>query len=318
MHRRQLLAGAAAAAFALGTGRVARAQAWPRQGVKIAVPFSAGSMTDILARAVAQKLGERWGQQVIVENRPGIAGVQSVARGPADGHTLMLTSNGHVVINAVNQNTQFDAIRDFAAVTRVASMPTILIVPATSKATTLKALIDQIRASGGRTNYASAGLGSSTGIVAELFRNRIGAEMQMVAHRGLPEANVSVLRGDTDLGFTFFNVGGDLMRTGQLRPLAVTGDRRLPQLPDVPTFAEAGLADFAYDAWFGILVPAATPKDVIDAAAGAVRTVVEAPDLRATFAEQSVVLGASAPDAFAAEIRADAQRYTPLLVGRTG
>ncbi len=172
----------------------------------------------------------RWGQPVVVENRPGIAGAQAIAKGPADG-TLMLTSNGHVAINAINKNLDFDAVKDFAPIAKVASAPSILIVPANSPARTLADLVALAKSTANGLQYASAGVASSTGIAGELFRSLVGAPMQMVPHRGLPESNTSVLRGDTALGFTFFSVGGDLIRAGQLRALAVTDrsvSRRCP------------------------------------------------------------------------------------------
>jgi tripartite-type tricarboxylate transporter receptor subunit TctC len=314
IHRRSLLAGAAAA---IAMPVVARAQAWPSAAVKIAVPFSAGSTTDILARAIGQKLAAKWGQPVVVENRPGIAGAQSVAKGAPDG-TLMLTSNGHVAINAVNKNAAFDAVKDFAPVAKVASAPSILIVPANSPARTLADLVQMARSAPQGLQYASAGVASSTGIAAELFRSLAGGTLQMIPHRGLPEANTSVLRGDTQLGFTFFAVGGDLVRAGQLRALAVTGTQRLAPLPDVPTFAEAGLPAFEYDAWFGVMAASGTPKPILDKASADILEIVRAPDLAAQFAPQGVVMAGQAPTEFGAAMVRDAERFAKLLEGRTG
>ncbi|MGL4241486.1 MAG: tripartite tricarboxylate transporter substrate-binding protein [Beijerinckiaceae bacterium] len=313
--RRSVLAGLAAVAAAPSSPWAQGA--WPNAAVKVAVPFSAGSTTDILARAIGQRLSAKWGQAVIVENRPGIAGAQSVAKGAADG-TLMLTSNGHVAINAVNKNAAFDAVKDFAPVAKVASAPSILIVPANSPARTLQDLIAMAKAASPGLQYASAGVASSTGIAAELFRSLVGANLQMVPHRGLPEANTSVLRGDTQLGFTFFAVGGDLVRTGQLRALAVTGGKRLAPLPDVPTFAEAGLPAFDYDSWFGVLAAAGTPKPILDKASADILEVVRAPDLATQFAPQGVVIEAMGPVEFGAAMAKDADRFGKLLEGRAG
>jgi tripartite-type tricarboxylate transporter receptor subunit TctC len=283
----------------------------------MAVPFSAGSTTDILARAIGQRLQARWGQAVVVENRPGIAGAQSIAKGAADG-TLMLTSNGHVAINAVNRNAAFDAVKDFAPIAKVASAPSILIVPANSPAKTLQDLIEMAKSAPGGLQYASAGVASSTGLAAELFRSLVGTSLQMIPHRGLPEANTSVLRADTQLGFTFFAVGGDLVRAGQLRALAVTGKQRLAPLPDVPTFAEAGLPAFEYDAWFGIMAAAGTPPAIVDKASADILDIIRAPDLAAQFAPQGVVIEAQGPEAFGAVMAVDALRFAKLLEGRTG
>lgn len=314
LDRRDVLIGAGTTFAATLTGRtVARAQAWPGQTVRLIVPFSAGSMTDILARSLAEKLREAWNQQVIVENRPGIAGTGGVARSAPDGLTLMLTSNGHVVIRAVNREASFDPVTDFAAIAKVASMPSIMVAPAEGDIRTVDDLVRAAKARPGQLNYASAGLGSSTGIAAEVFRQATGTRMQLVPYRGMPESQTSVLRGDSAFCFTFFNVGGDLIQSGRIRALAVTGERRMPQLPDVPTFREAGLPDFTYDAWFGVLGPAGMPKPLVDRIARDIREALAAPDLRERFERQGVNLVTTTPEAFQAEMARDAATFGPLV-----
>jgi tripartite-type tricarboxylate transporter receptor subunit TctC len=319
MNRREFLrhTGSAAATLAL-TVTPARAQAYPSRSVTIAVPFSAGSMTDILARTIGQKLGTKWGQTVIVENRPGIGGTAGIAKAERDGYTLMLTSNGHTVIKAVNRDVAFDPIADFAAVTKVATMPSIMIVPKNSPAKTLQEFAQMARSAPDGVNFASAGRGSATGIAAELLRKIVNAKMTMVAFRGLPESNTAVLRGDTAFGFTFFSVGGDLIRNGDLRALAVTGDTRMALLPDVPTFREAGFPQFEYDAWFGILAPAGTPQSVIGKVDADVREALADAELRKKFEPQGVVITSSSPAAFNAQIQDDAKRYGELIAANPG
>lgn len=315
MHRRTFIASTALSVLA---GPALTQASWPNQTIRIAVPFSGGSTTDILARGIAQRLSAKWGQSVIVENRPGLPGAQSVAKGAADGTTFMLTSNGHVAINAVNKTIGFDAVKDFAPIAKVASAPSILIVPANSPARTLADLVSMAKAGPAGLQYASAGVASSTGIAAELFRALSGGTLQMIPHRGLPEANTSVLRGDTQLGFTFFAVGGDLIRAGQLRALAVTGTQRLPTLPDVPTFAEAGMPAFDYDAWFGILAAAGTPKPILDKAGADILEILRSPDLAQQFAPIGILIEPMDGPAFGAAMSRDAERFAKLLEGRTG
>jgi tripartite-type tricarboxylate transporter receptor subunit TctC len=306
-----LLATATALAGAPGWAQDAT-QSYPNQIVRIVVPFSAGSMTDILARSIAEKLSDKWKQQVIVENRPGIAGTASVAKGPADGYTLMLTSNGHTVISAMNRSLNFDPINDFAGVTQVASMPSILITPPDSPAKSLKDLIEAVKAKPGALNYSSAGLGSATNIAAEVLRQSAQLEMVHVPYKGLPESNTAIIRGDSAMGFTFFNVGGDLIQAGKMRALAVTGAKRMSQLPDVPTFAEAGLPNFTYDAWFGILAPSGTPKPIVQKVSQDVAEALRAPDMKQRFDPQGVDLVSSPPAKFDEVVRSDAERFGKL------
>ena len=322
MHRRHALAltllGLAAALAPPALGQGDPAASWPRETVRIVVPFSPGSMTDILARSVAEKLGQRWKQPVIVENRPGIAGTASVAKAPADGHTLMLTSNGHTIVGVLNSNLTFSPVKDFAGVTQVASMPSILIAPADGPSKSLKDLIAEAKAKPGTLNYASAGLGSATSIAAEVLRQTAGLDMVHVPYKGMPESQTSIIRGDSALAFSFFNVSGDLIQSGKMRALAVTGENRLPQLPDVPTFKEAGMPDFVYDAWFGVLAPAGTPKEIVAKASRDITEALAAPDMKQRFAQQGVELVSSAPEAFDAVVRSDAERYGKIFTDRQG
>lgn len=313
LDRRSFVAGLSAAALAAP----ALAQTFPSQLVRIMVPFSAGSMTDILARSIAEKLQNRWGQNVIVENRGGVAGVIGAARAN-DGHTLMLTSNGHVVIRHVTPDAAVDPIGDFVGVTKVASMPSILIAPAEGPIDTVAKLVEAAKARPGQLNYASAGLGSSTGIAAELFRRITGTQMLLVPFRGMPESQTAVLRGDAAMAFTFFNVGGDLIQSGRLRALAVTGETRMPQLPNVPTFREAGLGDFTYDAWFGVLAPRGTAPATVQKAQADIASAIVEPDMTARFQPQGVNLASSTSAAFDAVIKADADRLGPLVRGAGG
>jgi len=318
MMLRRLFLIAAACALGATTALAQGAQNYPNQMVRIVVPFSPGSMTDILARALADKLATRWKQQVIVENRPGVAGTAAVAKSPGDGLTLMLTSNGHTIIGAINRSLTFDPVADFSAVSMVASMPSILTVPPDAPTKSLTELISAAKARPGGLNYSSAGLGSATNIAAEALRQTAGLSLVHVPYKGLPEAQTSIIRADAAMGFTFFNVGGDLIQAGKMRALAVTGTKRMPQLPDVPTFAEAGLPDFVYDAWFGVLAPSTTPKDIVAKASRDIAESLAEPDMPTRFAPQGVNLVSSTPEKFDATIRDDVARYGKLFQGAGG
>jgi tripartite-type tricarboxylate transporter receptor subunit TctC len=286
---------------------------YPEQPVRIVVPFSAGSMTDLLARVIGESLSQRWKQQVIVENRPGLAGPSSVAKGAADGYTLMLTSNGHTVIGHLNKNLAFDPLKDFVGVTPVAITPLIMVVPPDSPAKTAKELIELARSKPGALNYSSAGLGSTTGIAGHLLRQVTNTDIVHVPFKGLPETHTAIIRGDVAVGFSFFAAAGDLIVSGKVRALAVTGPKRLGVLPDVPTFAEAGLPEYKYDSWFGIMAPAGVPKAIVDKVSSDIADVLQQADVKQRFEPQGVVLVSSKPGEFDQTIRSDAERYGPLF-----
>ncbi len=286
---------------------------YPTQMVKIIVPFSAGSVTDILARAVGEKLADKWKQQVIIENKPGLGGTASVAKVPGDGYTLMLTSNGHTVISHLNKSLNFDPVKDFTGVSKVASLPVILTVPPDSAPKTVKEVVDLAKSKPGQLNYSSAGLGSASGLAAEVLKNVTGTSVVHVPFKGMPEAQTAVLRGDVQLGFTFFSVGGDLIQSGKLRGVAVTGDKRLAGLPDVPTFREAGLPEFNYDPWFGLMVPSTTPAPLVAKISQDIADVLKLADLRERFEKTGVVLASSTPEDFAKVIASDTERYGKIL-----
>jgi len=302
--------------ISLGLSAGARAQdaaKYPEQMVRMVVPFSAGSMTDLLARVVGEKMQQRWGKDVVVENRPGLAGTASVAKAPADGYTLMLSSNGHTVIGHLNKNLAFDPVRDFVGVTQVAITPLILAVPPDSSPKTVKDLVELARSKPGELNYSSAGLGSTTGIAGALFKQTTKTDIVHLPFKGLPETHTAIIRGDVALGFSFFSAAGDLIQGGRMRALAVTGPERLSVLPDVPTFKEAGLPEFQYDSWFGILAPAGTPKAIIDKASRDIAEIVRMPDVKARFEPQGAILVSTSPERFDEILKDDVQRYAPLF-----
>jgi tripartite-type tricarboxylate transporter receptor subunit TctC len=303
---------AAAALLASATG--AAAQAYPTQPVKIVVPFSAGSATDLLARIVADKLPERWNQQqVIVENRPGVAGTAGVATSAADGHTLMVTSNGHTITPLLNRNLPFDPVKSFAGITQLATVPLVLIVPTALPAKTLKEFVELAKSQPGKFNYSSAGPASTTFIAGTLFKLSAKIDVQHVPYRGAPEAVTAVVRGDAQMYFTPANVGVDLIQSGQVRALAVATPKRLPNLPDVPTFAEAGMPELTYDSWFGLMAPAGTPKPVIEKINRDVVAILQVPDTQARLEKTGVTPMSTTVEKFDAMIKADTATYAEKL-----
>lgn len=295
-------------------GAPAQAQNYPNQVVRIVVPFSAGSATDILARALAEKLSERWGQQVVVENRPGIPGTTSVAKSAPDGYTLMLTSNGHTVASVVNKNLQFDPVKDFVGITQVASVPLVLIVNPDLPAKTVKELIELAKAKPGALNFASPGLASTTFIAGALFKTAAKIDVVHVPYKGAPESLTSVIRGDSHMYFTPANTGAELIQAGKVRALAVATAQRIPMIPDTPTLAEAGLTDFSYDSWFGLLAPAGTPPAIVEKINRETIAILQQPELQERLARQGgVTVVYSAPAQFDEIIKNDSARYGQIF-----
>ena len=304
---------ALAAAATIGLSAPAQAQSYPNQTVRIVVPFSAGSATDILARLVADELTRKWSQTVVVENRPGIPGTTTVAKSPADGYTLMLTSNGHTISGVINKSLQFDPVKDFAGITPVATVPVVLIVPPDSPAKSVKEFIDLAKASPGKLNYASPGLASATFIAAAMFKEAAKIDMQHVPYKGAPEAVTSVMRGDTQMYFTPINVGSELVQAGKVRALAVATEKRNATMPNTPTIGEVALPGFKYDSWFGLLAPAGTPRPIIAKINADVLDILKMDDIKQKLAAQGVEPMPMSPEAFDKTIAADTARLMEIF-----
>jgi tripartite-type tricarboxylate transporter receptor subunit TctC len=277
------------------------AQAFPTQRVTIVVPFGAGSVTDIMARILGDETSKRWGQQVIVENRPGLAGTVGVAKAAPDGYTLMLTSNGHTVAGLVNKNLPFDPVRDFAGITRVSSAPLCLIVNPAVPANSVKELIALAKSKPGTLNFSSPGLASTTFIAGALFRKAANIDIVHVPFKSAPDAVTAVVRGDAQMYFVPINLSKEMAEAGKVRVLAVATSKRIAEMPDVPTFREAGL-DFVYDSWFGLMTQAAVPRDIVHKINGDVLAILQAPEVKSKFAAQFVVPVADTPEQFDAII----------------
>jgi len=305
----------AALAFVAGTVVVPRessAQNYPTQRVTIVVPFGAGSVTDIMARIIADEASKRWGQQVIVENRPGLAGTTGVAKAAPDGYTLMLTSNGHTVAALVNKNLSFDPVKDFAGVTRVSSAPLYLIVNPELPAKDLKELIALAKAKPGTLNFSSPGLASTTFIAGALFRKAAGINIVHVPFKSAPDAVTAVVRGDTQMYFAPVNLAKEMTEAGKVRAIAAVTPQRIPDMPDVPTFREAGL-DFVYDSWFGLLVPAGIPRPIIEKINHDVVQILRAPEVETKLKQQFVLPVTDTPEQFDKIIRDETTNLTEVF-----
>ncbi|MPZ54987.1 MAG: tripartite tricarboxylate transporter substrate binding protein [Rhizobiales bacterium] len=304
---------AAASMGVIGQTSSASAQAYPNQLVRIVVPFSAGSITDGLARILADKLTGLWKQQVIVENRPGLPGTTAVAKSAPDGYTLMLTSNGHTIAGVLNKNIQFDPVKDFAGVSRVASVPLVAIVPPDLPAKTLKEFVALAKEKPGQLNFSSAGVASTSFLSAEIFRQSANINLVHVPYKGAPEAVTAVVRGDAQMYFAPIPSAQQLGASGKVRPLAINSDKRVPQLPDVPTIAEAAVPGYKYESWFGVLAPAGTPPAILAKVSQDIATTLKMPDVSAKLIAQGSIPAPNTPSEFNAIVKSDTERYGTIL-----
>jgi tripartite-type tricarboxylate transporter receptor subunit TctC len=291
----------------------AAAQTYPGRTVNIVVPFSAGSITDGLARILADKLSPMWHQPVIVENRAGLPGTTFVAKSPADGHILMVTSNGHTIAAVINKDIAFDPVKDFSGVSVLASVPLVAIVPAGSPAKTLAEFVALAKASPGKLNFSSAGIASTSFLSAEIFRQQAGINIVHVPYKGVPDATTAVIRGDVQMYFAPIPNARELSTAGKVRAIAINSDKRAAQLPDVPTIAEAAVPGYKYESWFGLMAPAGTPHAILAKVSQDVHTVLEMPDVRDKFTKYGSIPAPTTPEQFDAIIRSDTERYGKVL-----
>jgi len=291
----------------------AAAQSWPSRAVTIIVPFGAGSITDAMARVLADKLGPIWKQSVVVENRPGLPGTTAAAKSAPDGYTLMLTSNGHTIAGVVNKGLQFDPVKDFAGVTVIASVPLVAIVPTDFPAKTLKEFVTLANEQPGKLNFSSAGVASTSFLSAEIFRQGAKINMVHVPYKGVPDATNAVIRGDVQMYFAPIPNAKELSEGGKVRALAINSAKRAPQLPNVPTIAEAAVPDYTYESWFGLMAPAGTPPAVLAKISQDVTQVLKTPDMIEKLTTFGSIPAPNSPAEFDAIIKSDTERYGKVL-----
>jgi tripartite-type tricarboxylate transporter receptor subunit TctC len=301
----------AAAVFAAFSAP-ASAQSWPGQRVTVVVPFGAGSVTDILARIFADEMGKRWHQQVIVENRPGLAGTGAVAKSAPDGYTLMLTSNGHTVAGLVSKDAPFDPVKDFAGITRIGSAPLFLITSPNLPVTTLKDVIDLAKKDPGKLNFSSPGLASTTFIAGALFRKAAGINIIHVPFRSAPDAVTAVMRGDAQLYFAPVNLARDQSQAGKVKAIAAATAQRIPEMPNTPTFTEAGLP-FVYDSWFGMLAPRAVPKPILEKISKDWADALKSPEMQEKLKKQFLVGVSDTPEAMDKIVKDETENLTKVF-----
>jgi tripartite-type tricarboxylate transporter receptor subunit TctC len=270
----------------------AQTASFPAKPVRFVIGFTPGGPSDILARAVGQRLAERWGQQVVVENRPGAGGnlaAEAVARSAPDGHTWLLGNNSILATNqSLYRNLPYDPVNDFAPVALVAVQPNILVVHPEVRANSVSELVSLAKQNPGKLNYASSGAGAAAHLAGELFKTMAGVDIVHVPYKGAQPALTDLIAGQVQLMFATSASVIPYVKAGRLRALAVTTAQRSPSVPELPTVAEAGLAGFEATTWHGVVVPAATPGPLVQRLNQELNSVLNEKDLR----ERLAVLGA--------------------------
>ena len=289
---------------------------FPTRPVRMVVAFTAGSETDFFARVVGQKLAERWGQQVVVDNRPGAGGVlatQLVAAASPDGYTVFMNSMAHAVTPAIYKHLPYDTLRDLTGISQVSGVPNVLVVPANQGVKTVQELIALAKQKPGQLTFGSAGVGSGMHINGEQFRLAADISVVHIAYKGGPEALTDALAGRINFVFSPIGVGLPLIRDKRLLALAVSTATRAPALPDVPTVAEAGVPGFEFDTWYGLFAPAKTPRAVVKQVSAEVARVLSLPDIRDRFSVRGAVIRPSSPEDFDKFVRSEVDKLGKIV-----
>jgi tripartite-type tricarboxylate transporter receptor subunit TctC len=295
----------------------AQAQDFPAKPIRIVVPFSPGGVADNSARVVAEPLGLRLGQQVIVENRPGASGnigTHAVAQAAPDGYTLLLGFDGTMVINPhVFAKIPFDTLNDFAAVTKLGDATLILVSHPSIPAKNLSDFIALAKSSSRTWPYGTSGTGGTPHLAGELFKQRTGVQLEHIPYKGGGQAITDVVGGQIPLVFTAIATAQQYVRGGRLVGLGVPGAKRSGALPDVPTFAESGLPGFDVSSWVGIFAPAKTPRPIIERLHKELDAVLRSPFVRERYATLGIEPVGNSPEEFAGQVRADLEKWETVV-----
>jgi tripartite-type tricarboxylate transporter receptor subunit TctC len=293
-----------------------QAQGFPSKPIRIIVPFPPGAFNDQLARVLSQKLHERWGQPVVVDNRPGgatVIGTELAAKAAPDGYTLLVVSFAFAVNPSLQSRLPYDTLNDFTPVVLAATTPNLLVVNPSVPARSVKELLALARSKPGSLNYATAGNGTSNHLCMELFKSMTGADLVHIPYKGSAPAVADLLGGQ--VGVMFDNAPNVLqqVKAGKLRALAVSSGKRSPVAPELPTVAEAGVPGFDVEVWFGIVAPAGTPKDVVTSLNVEINRALRLPEVAAGFRDQGVGVVGGSPEQFSAHLRGQISKWAKVV-----
>ena len=315
MQRRLFLHTTAAAATTLALP--AFAQAWPSRPIKLVVPFPPGSSPDIIARLLAEPLGQALGQTVVVDNKPGAGGnigTGAVAKADPDGYILLFTIQGPLVTAPLlSANLNYDPLKDLAPVTLVATSPNVLVVDPKLGANTLADFVRIAKEKGGQLNYGSVGNGSAAHLAMELFKARAGLDIVHVPYQGFPQVVNAILAGQVQAGFMVPGIAMGQVRAGKLKALGVTTLGRSGSLPDLPSFVEQGYAGFEAISWQAVLAPAGTPKPIIERVSRELIRIIKSDDVRGKILGQYFSAAGTAPEALAGLMKSERERWAKVI-----
>ena len=315
--RRQFSTAAVAAAGTLVMPRFARAQQnYPNRPVRFVLPFAPAGVADITARVAAEKLGDKLGQRFVVENQPGpggIAAARAVLSQPADGYTIGLVTNGTSISVAIYNHLPFDPVKEFACISTIGYFELVFCTNPESEFKTLQDFIKAARAQPGKLNVGTTNVGGTQNLAAELFKSSAGLNFQIVPYRSTPEVIVATLRNDVQLMVDFYAPLKGSLTDKKLRPLAATGPKRSPFMPDVPTVAEAGGFGYEVTSWNGIFAPAATPALVLALLNKTVHEIVALPDVKQRYADLGIEAKASTHEQLKARLEDDIKKWAAVI-----
>ncbi len=320
--RRQLIQTSAAGVLAPAKGsHMASAQGpspqtWPTRFIKLVVPFTPGGGIDGIGRIVGARLSEMWGQQVVVENKPGAGGniaSEFVARSPPDGYTMYITAGGLAVNRYLFGSINYDPVADFAPVTLICLFPNLLVVPNSSSFRSVSDLLAEARKNPGKVTFASPGHGSSPHMSGELFRYMAHVDLTHVPYRGAAPAFTDVIAGRVDCTFAVMASGLPLAQSGQLRALGVTTATRVPTAPEVPTIAEAGVPGYDTSSWFAFFVPAKTPPDIVRKMHADTVAALAEPPIKSKLEQLGVMVVGSTPEELGAHLKTEMEKWAPVI-----
>ena len=298
------------------SGGSALAQAWPSKPISLVVPFPPGGTTDVLARSLAEKLTQSLGQTVIVENKPGAGatlGADYVVKSKPDGYTLLVGAVHHTIASSVYKKLPYDFQKDLAPITTIALVPNVLVVNASTPVKTVADLVKLAKAEPGKLTYGSNGNGTAQHLIGTQFQNLTGTEINHIPYKGSGPLASDLIGGQITMSFDTITPVLPHIKAGKLRPLAVTTARRSAALPEVPTLEEAGLKGFNIGTWFGVLAPAATPKDIVTRLNTEMVKVIQSPEFRKRMEEIGAEPIGNSTDQMAQQIKGDTDKFAKLV-----